>query len=399
MKIQCFKCRGRGYCNRGFCVIRQKLDFQKSFNKTAKQNFFGGSYNVFVGRFGHPRINVGLLNTEEINNQVDNPKGWVQDNLDIQEIMQHRSSLINSNFKAQIKGFNDRFMETAKEVSLSKEKVDVEINLNKTPKFSLSFSQHITPFGPTVKLEKARITENPKIPHKVEYVLDDDLKASEQLNILYKKRFDEHYLTKIFSMGNTGLETNQKLVPTRWSITGVDDTIGKQLIKETKSHSIINEYMAFYGGYLGNHYLILCFPEPWSYELFESLAGTTSYTTDYENYYGRKTYANDTAGGYYAARLGILEQLSKMKRQASVLALRFITSDYYAPLGVWVCREAARKSMNSKPLRFESRELMMRYANLLIKKDFKMDTNKLIEKSHLMKNIKQQKKLFDFQFN
>jgi hypothetical protein len=118
--------------------------------------------------------------------------------------------------------------------------------------------------------------------------------------------------------------------------------------------------------------------------------------TDYESYEGRKDYASSTVGGYYAARLGILERLLKMKKQASVLALRFITSEYYAPLGVWVCREATRKAMESKPLEFESKELMLNHAKLLIRKRFGYDAEILFNKSLMLSNLKNQKKLSSF---
>ncbi|MCH7783699.1 hypothetical protein IID62_11605, partial [candidate division KSB1 bacterium] len=44
------------------------------------------------------------------------------------------------------------------------------------------------------------------------------------------------------------------------------------------------------------------------------------------------------------------KKLNEIKKQGSVLALRFITGDYTLPLGVWVTRESARKSMQSKPI-------------------------------------------------
>ena len=146
------------------------------------------------------------------------------------------------------------------------------------------------------------------------------------------------------------------------------------------------------------------FPEVWSYELFETYAPKTSwnvtpkvqFTTDYEPYQGRKTYANNCAGGYYATRLGILEQLKQMKRQASVLALRFITGEYAVPLGVWVVREAARKAMQSKPIEFASKELMLNYARLKIKKKFNFDLDQILKESILLKEMKQQSKLSSF---
>ena len=60
------------------------------------------------------------------------------------------------------------------------------------------------------------------------------------------------------------------------------------------------------------------------------------------------------AGGYYAARLAALEHLALLGRQAAVLAVREISEAYWAPLGVWVVREVARKAMTSPPLRLGS---------------------------------------------
>ncbi len=60
------------------------------------------------------------------------------------------------------------------------------------------------------------------------------------------------------------------------------------------------------------------------------------------------------AGGYYAARLAVLEHLSRWGRQAGVLAIREISEDYRIPLGVWVVREVARKAMSSYPTRFDA---------------------------------------------
>ncbi|MFC2016779.1 hypothetical protein ACFLUF_03590, partial [Chloroflexota bacterium] len=175
-----------------------------------------------------------------------------------------------------------------------------------------------------------------------------------------------------------------------------DDALGKHLLDEIKKYNQLN-YSAFFGGYLGNYYLILCFPEVWSYELFEShVSNPNNFMTDYEPYEGRKYYAEETAGGYYTVRLAVLEKLNEMKRQGSVLALRFITGDYTLPLGVWVTREAARKSVQSKLLEFSSKELMLEYARKLVKKKFGCDVDIQLKQSRLLKNIKQQSKLVKF---
>ncbi|MBI2142476.1 hypothetical protein HYU15_03240, partial [Candidatus Woesearchaeota archaeon] len=80
--------------------------------------------------------------------------------------------------------------------------------------------------------------------------------------------------------------------------------------------------------------------------------------------------AENCSGGYYAARLPVLEQLARMKRQASVLVIRMITDEYLLPLGVWVCREAVRKAVAAKPISFASKELMLKYADALITRRF-----------------------------
>jgi hypothetical protein len=399
MNQLCFRCKGRGYCNRGFCAIRQKMQVQKTFNENAKKEFYGENYNVFIGRFGYPDINVGLLNIDEPKKDetIDNPLLWSKDDYDINKIIQLRSNLINSNFKTQVKGFNDRFMDLVKDVSLTDKPVDTEITLEKKPQFKVTFNQDTTPFGPSIKLEKARVTENIHIPTKVDKVVNDELKASEGLAELHKKGFDEYYLTKVFSVGNLGLDANKKLVPTRWSITAVDDTLGKDIIKEIKDYSIINSHRLYFGGHLGNNYLIMLLPEIWSYELFEMLTSSpNSSMHDYENYYGRKEYAMETAGGYYAARFSILQRLKSMKRQATVLALRLVTDEYWAPLGVWVVREAVKKAMNSKPIEFNTKEEMINYTINFAKKQFKYDLSPMINNSELLKQIRTQKKISEY---
>ena len=144
-------------------------------------------------------------------------------------------------------------------------------------------------------------------------------------------------------------------------------------------------------------------PEIWSYELFETYVPTEwnfmkslRNTTDYESYSGRKNYADNTVGGYYTVRLAVLEKLKELKKQASVLALRFITDEYTMPLGVWVTREATRKSMSSNPIEFSSKELMFEYARKLIKWKFNYNADYLLNESRLLKNIKQQTKLEKF---
>lgn len=367
-------------------------------NANAKKDYFGQSPNVFVGRYGYPRVNVGFLNVEEYTEQ-DEPLKWSKDGTPIAKIIDHRSSMINSNFQHHIKSFNDRLIEMGREIGMAKKPADMEISLNKKPSFKTSFDGYAQPHGPNVKLETARITDNVKVDTRVERVVDDtDLKSAPALQSLYKKGFDEHFLTKLLSVGNLGIKTQRKMVPTRWSITATDDTLGKSIIDDVKKLSQ-GGLCVHTGNYLGNYYILLFYDTLWSYELFEGFVpallknGVASWEHDAESYNGRKEYAKETAGGYYAARLAILEGLKERKRQHAVLAFRFVTEEYSAPLGVWVVREAVRKTMESKPLGFTDRDLMEQYAIAYCKKKFGFDITLTLKQSVLKKEQQAQMSL------
>ncbi|MFC1455025.1 hypothetical protein ACFLQI_02975, partial [Candidatus Undinarchaeota archaeon] len=150
--------------------------------------------------------------------------------------------------------------------------------------------------------------------------------------------------------------------------------------------------------YVGNKFAILLIPRPFAFEQFEIYGEGSLWTLDgagvvqdYESVFGRKKYASATAGAYYAARLAVLEYLNNIRRQASVLVVRLITSEYYAPLGVWVIRETVRDALASKFQEFET----MQDALKEIRSKFNIE-NKLLAKSKLITEIKTQKTLKDF---
>jgi hypothetical protein len=407
MQIPCIKCKGRGFCGRDFCPIYAKAQALFRVQKLLdKQEFLGASPAPFVGRVGYPFVNVGILSPPERSDNVweyDAPRHWAESNYAIPQIIDFRSSLINSRFNAHIKDQN-KFLEIGQEVGMASQPVDVEIRLEKKPFFRTTYDASIAPTGPNATLKHVEITSNPKVPRAVDKVVSDiDLKATEALVYLNGKGFDENYLSRLLSIGTLGMRPQRKLVPTRWSITAVDDMLAKRLMTEVRQYPE-SDYEFYRGGYLGNYYFVLLFSEPWSYELFESYlprAGwnpTTEiqFSTDYESNAGRTTYAEECAGGYYAARLALLELLQKKKRQASALVMRFITGEYAVPLGVWVCREATRKAVKSKPIVFDDCKTMLRYAQALIQRKFGYDITQILNESRLLRNIKEQTKLTGF---
>ena len=386
-------------CTRGNALFKVKPFLNK-------EEFESSSPAPFVGHYGYPKINVGVLSPSLPHDEIwkfDAPQQWARDNESIAQIVTYRSSLINSNFKMHIKQQN-KLLELSQDIGLAAKPVDIAVKLKRLPAFRWSFDSHTAPVGPRAELKKAEATSNPKIPRHVDKVFSDtDLKAAQALQYLYKHNFDENYLSRMLSVGTMGIGKNRKIVPTRWSITATDDTLGKQLIKTIKDYSRFTEYSCWFGGYLGNYFLVLSLPEVWGYELFETLVpdnasakSILSFITDAEQYTGRKCYAQETAGGYYASRLAVVEKLAQEKRQGRMIAIRFITSEYTVPLGVWVVREAIRKSLQSKPLHFSSLSLLLQYANDFVKNKFTINPKQFLDKSVLLKELRKQSKLSDF---
>lgn len=354
---------------------------------TQRDSFTGSAPAPFVGRFGYPNINVGILSPVQHDDSAwlyDAPRHWAQTNTGIREVVDYRTRMVNSRFTSNVKQ-PDKLIEIAQDVAMAGKPVDIDVSLEKKPSLNISTDQWVAPMGPQAKLKQLSLASNPNIPTKVQRYFDDaDVLASEAVVDLYEHSVDENALSRMLSVGVFGKK--RKLVPTRWSITATDDILANNFLDKVRDQEV-GDYQSYFGSYLGNYYLVLFFPERWSYELFEMYVkpGVLEFSTDYEEFEGRKNYAETCAGGYYTVRLALAEHMMKNKKQNSALVLRFITDEYLLPLGVWVTRSAARKALESKPISFASKELMLTYAKHLAKKKFGVDIVPILEKSKLMK--------------
>ena len=394
-------------------IIQENYIGFEKITKLDKQDFFGSSPpTIFIGsKLRYPQVNVGILSPPEETESAwihDAQTYWPQTDFTIGDIIKLRSALINSRFTTTVKSFSsdNKFLDIAQEIGIGSKPVDIEISLKKKPKFSTSFDNIRLPMGPGVRLEKVRITENVKVNPTVDKIISDvDLKANDASNYLFSKGIDEHTISQLLTIGVLGLKKNRKLVPTRFSITATDDNIGKNIIKEIKDYNPIDDFRIYEGNYFGNYYYILMFPGVFNYELFEgymprsswnSHSGEIKWATDSETHFGRKTYAFNCVGGYYAARLPILQYLKQMKRQASVLVIRFETEEYYANLGVFVVRAAARKAMANKPKTFDSQENLLNYLKKAVYEKFKYNISIILNRSLMVNSILKQKNLSSF---
>lgn len=374
--------------------LKSKQDFLKLRNqilpkiktKQIKQEYTAKTNSIFVGEYGYPKVNVGILSAEEYNHN-DDSKFWIKNHLSISDIAEKRFDLINSRKESEVKQTQD--LTEQQEIALAKRPTQVDVKLSKQPQSRYSIDNFNKPMGPSAELQNLKLVENAKIPTKVEKIVSDtDLKSTEGLNILYQKGFNYDYLTQALTSGSLGIKDNRKLVPTKWGITAVDDTVGKSLLNEIKDFQTTGN-LAFQGSYLGNYFLVLLLEGNMAYELFEFFRDVAGATTDFENWKGRKNYANETAGGYYAARLPILEWMKENKRQSQALVLRFITDEYYMPLGVWVVRNAVAEAMKQKPIEFGSEELMINFAKAISKKKFNRNLEPFLVQSKLLDERKQ----------
>jgi len=361
--------------------------------------------SVFVGsKLKYPLVNVGILSPLEKDENAwvyDDSKYWAKHNFSIKDVINLRDNLLNSRFRSKVtdsRSENNKFIQIAQELALASKPVDVEIELKRKIGPGLKRDRVLSPQGMSAPLKKAKITSNVKINRKLDRVIHDEIKSAEGIEYLYKNRFDEYTLSKILSVGVLGLKKDKRLVPTRWSITATDDIIGKKLSEKIGDYKWIENYEIFFGEFLGNAYLIMFFPNIWSYELFELYLPGSSWNssneikaaTDFEGYKGRKDYASNTGGGYYASRLPILEYLEKIKRQASVLAIRIELPSYWAALGVWVVRESVRKALAHRKLEFNEMNEMLDSSKKIGMIKFGFNPKKVFKKSRLLEQIKTQ---------
>ena len=366
--------------------------------------------SVFIGsKLQYPLVNVGILSPLEKDENAwvyDDAKFWSKNNFEIQDVIRLREGLLNSKFQTKVQDLklSNKLINIAQEIAIASKPVDIEIELKNRLNFDKKVDRVLTPYGMKAQLKEAKITSNVKVHKMVDKVINDEIKATEGIQTLYKKNFNEYSLSKILSVGVLGLKKNKKLVPTRWSITATDDIISKKLISEVKNYKWVEDYELFFGEFLGNAYLILLFPDIWSFELFELYLPGSSWnlsceikaSTDYENYHGRKYYASNTQGGYYATRLPILEYLSQIKRQASVLVIRLEKPTYWASLGVWVVRESVHKAFENRSMKFKDKEELLLSTKKISEIKHQFNPEEIFKKSILLKDIQAQKRLGDW---
>lgn len=401
----CALCKGsKMLCGKDRCPLMVKLYSQSRTRRLIDSlDLYGNSPPaVFVGRFGYPNVDVGPLVPPTLGDTsvMDTPEMWMGKTID--DIVDFRFSLVRGKHRINVTNFQScgRMVEHTRELALSVNPIDVEAAFQKKPSGRIVLDDEVQPFGPSARLRNLSIG-NPKFDQRVERAFyDTDLRAVEAVGDLYARGVLVSRIQKAFSVGAFGTERRRKFVPTRWSITAVDDILGKTLLERTKTYPTIDEFRIHDWEQLDNRWSVLFLPTTWRYELIEAWYPNTAWNpmgkrieilSDYEMYDGRKEYAQ-IGGCYYAARFAVNELLSRERRQAGTIIFREAHPGYIMPVGVWNVRENVRMALRQPSLKFSSLEQALGH----IGKRMDIPLSTWIRHSGILKDIIFQRRIEDY---
>lgn len=342
--------------------------------------------SVFIGSWNYPKVYAGPMIAPVSGDTtiMDMPESWIPQSKSQEDIIGYRMSLVRGKQLVGIKDLESGFVEKLQEISLAENSIESEAEFFKKPRGS-SFSDEHTPHGPSAIIQKFDI-ENVRWEHSLEKAFyDTDLKAADAVVDLNKKGIPFSNIQKAFSVGAMGVGKRRKLVPTRWSITACDSTIGDRLLKTVRFNDIIDTTRVYEFSSLNNYYAIMLIPTEWQYEWMEAflqvLGREELIFSDYETNSGKKEYSR-VGGCYYTCKMAVLEALERESKQAGVIVLREAYNGY-VPLGVFNVRENVRNAMDQAPLEFEDMKTALSY----ISTKLKLPMDKFVKQSDLLKEL------------
>ncbi len=348
--------------------------------------------SVFIGSANYPKVFAGpMLSREQQSFVQDSPEQWLN-NYSKEQIINFRLNLLRGKKIVRVNDVENRFITKLQEISLSKDSLLAEAEFEKIPR-GITFSEEHQPFGPSAAIKKLE-TENTKWQRDLQKAYyDTDLLAKDAVTSLYNKGLQFTQIQKALSTGAFGKATNRKLVPTRWSITAADDTLGKTFLSDVKQNEIIDEFRVYESSGLNNYFAVMLAPTQWQYEAAEAFINILNNRTfmfgDYETYKGRTQYS-EMGGCYYTEKAVIAEKLAQNNEQAGAFVFREAYPGY-VPTGVWLCRELTKEALNKEPKTFSNIKEATNYVNSKLKLGEKFYNN-----MELLKKTKSQKTLLDF---
>ncbi len=359
----CARCKGyKRLCSLPKCPILEAFQAQvRAYIKLRGLEAQGSTPpSVIVGEYGYPEVSLYYMVPPEVYGDearvYDDPVGWSESRVSLGDIIKFRGELLSARLAVRVDRPETLYEREVGLAGLSEKPVDSEVHLEKMPIPSLKFDGITKPIGPRAPARLIKVTGNASLNPSVEKILWDDFKASEAIVELYNRGVNVYTLQRLLSLGFLGKKPRRRIVPTRWAITAVDDTISRGLREKLKGAREIEDTRVYYNEYLGNKFLVVVKPGAGRFEWLEiwqprsfwvKSVGEPIVWRVYEDSRGN---VSSMDGGFSAARLAALEWLASRGRRADVVIVREITPNYYAPLGNWHIRETVRRAFTRQPL-------------------------------------------------
>jgi len=352
-----------------------------------KKQVYSKPFNL-VYESNYPSLIIGPGIYNNINDaKSNNPKDWItQKTTNIEQNRIKQVFAYKNYSKNQAKTPNKDILEIQHLIKSEKE-TELEINiLNK----KINISDKISGINNKgMILNKIKIVDNIKVSKPIDKITNDtQLKSKDAIIEFYDKTKDPYKIEQLLSMGLLGLKKDRIFVPTRWSITCIDDTLGKNIFPKIENNPIIDKFKMHKLEFYDNTFYVIFMPYSWGFEMVE-YKNQELISIDFEINKPKKEYAYQVTGAYYAARLMVLDYLEKIQKCARVIVLRDIKPTYNSK-GVWVIREAVKEALKKEEKLFDDLNDLIKFINLDLKLSW------ILKKSEILKQIKFQKRLFDF---
>ncbi|MDD1705741.1 MAG: hypothetical protein LUQ12_01735 [Methanoregulaceae archaeon] len=353
----CAVCKGKGLCGLSRCPITARFSCLASTRPVT--TYAGLAPSVFIGSSGYTSVRGGPL----LVNDSDLPPDWLRQGFGIEDIVRLRSETIRGTSSVT------PYLGPIQEIALAPRPVTVEALFDRPVRFNPDFDQVTAPVGRSASISRLEILDHPGTDRAVEKAVSDtDLPAAEACGMLHRSGIDVYRITPLFTAGLLGRK--RRIVPTRWAITAVDDSVSAAQKRELSRFSKVQEIRLHCSELFGNRIAVILIPGDWRYEMIErwgpgSLWAGETGTVVRDGEALKKTGYSPITGAYYSARLAVTEHLVRAQRCARAIIIRNVDPGYWAPLGTWVVREAARRAMENEPLLVPSLDEATRQAGLL----------------------------------
>ncbi len=353
--------------------------------------------SVFIGSWNYPKVYAGpmIAPVHGDTRIMDTPEAWIPARTSQEEIIGHRLNLIRGKHAVGVKEVESRFVEQLRGITLSSGSLESEIEFGSAPR-GMSFSEESSPHGPSGPLERFSVSHGAWDRNLERVYYDTDLTAADAILHLHGGGTEFSRIQKALSTGTMGIGRKRRLVPTRWSITACDTTIGNRLHEEVRHNPLIDRVRVHEFESLHNRYAVLLLPTAWQYEWMEAflhiLGREELVFADHEGFRGKKGYSK-VGGCFYSCRMAVLEALARERVQAGAIILREAYRGY-VPLGVFNVRENVRNAMLQPGREFEDAATALGY----ISGRLRLPLGRFIEEGTLIRDVMRggQKTLSDF---